>query len=129
MRGARHTPPHVCSRHSKTSHTPGEVGTGNTLTKVSIRIAMAAVGSHTHGHSPHGDLAMPPVSQAQRSAMRAAASGKSTLGIPKSVGADFSAADPGGKLPRRNKAKKKKSKAPKKSNFDFLAPRAGKDMM
>lgn len=42
---------------------------------------------------------MPPVSQAQRAAMRAAAAGHSTLGIPKSVGQDFSAADPGGKLP------------------------------
>lgn len=31
--------------------------------------------------------------------MRAAAAGNSTLGIPKSVGQDFSAADPGGKLP------------------------------
>lgn len=32
--------------------------------------------------------------------MRAAAAGKSTLGIPKSVGQDFSEADPGGKLPK-----------------------------
>jgi hypothetical protein len=31
--------------------------------------------------------------------MRAAASGNSTLGIPKSVGKEFSEADPGGKLP------------------------------
>lgn len=31
--------------------------------------------------------------------MRAAAAGHSTLGIPKSVGQDFSAADPGGALP------------------------------
>lgn len=41
----------------------------------------------------------PPVSQAQRAAMHAAAEGKSTLGIPKSVGEEFSEADPGGKLP------------------------------
>jgi hypothetical protein len=33
--------------------------------------------------------------------MRAAASGHSTLGIPKSVGQEFSKADPGGKLPKR----------------------------
>jgi len=33
--------------------------------------------------------------------MRAAAAGKSTLGIPKKVGAEFSAADKGGKLPEK----------------------------
>ena len=51
---------------------------------------------------------MPPVSQAQRKAMFAAASGKSTLGIPKKVGREFAAADMGGILPqkkRRNYAK------------------------
>jgi len=42
---------------------------------------------------------MPPVSQAQRGAMHAAAAGKSTLGIPKKVGKEFAEADPGGKLP------------------------------
>ncbi len=41
----------------------------------------------------------PPVSEAQRKAMWAAKSGNSTLGIPKSVGAEFAKADPGGKLP------------------------------
>lgn len=46
---------------------------------------------------------MPPVSQAQRAAMRAAASGHSTLGIPESVGKEFSEADPGGKLPKKVK--------------------------
>jgi len=51
---------------------------------------------------------MPPRSEAQRRAMRAAASGKSTLGIPKKVGAEYSAADVGGKLPK--KAPKKKGK-------------------
>jgi len=44
---------------------------------------------------------MPPVSQQQRKAMGAAAAGKSTLGIPKSVGKEFIAADKGGKLPKR----------------------------
>ncbi len=44
---------------------------------------------------------MPPVSQKQRKAMFAAASGHSTLGIPKSVGREFVNADPGGKLPAR----------------------------
>lgn len=42
---------------------------------------------------------MPPVSEAQRRAMFAAKAGKSTLGIPQKVGAEFAAADPGGKLP------------------------------
>ena len=46
-------------------------------------------------------LVMPPVSQRQRKAMFAAASGHSTLGIPRSVGREFANADPGGKLPLR----------------------------
>ncbi len=46
---------------------------------------------------------MPPVSQQQRKAMYAAKAGKSTLGIPKSVGAEFVKADKGGKLPRKVK--------------------------
>jgi hypothetical protein len=40
-------------------------------------------------------------SQAQRGAMYAAKAGKSTLGIPKSVGAEFVKSDTGGKLPKR----------------------------
>jgi|HubBroStandDraft_4_1064222.scaffolds.fasta_scaffold67322_2 hypothetical protein len=52
---------------------------------------------------------MPMESKAQMRAMYAAKEGKSTLGIPKSVGADFVAAGPAsGKLPER------KSKAPSK---------------
>jgi guanyl-specific ribonuclease Sa len=43
--------------------------------------------------------ANPPVSEKQRRAMRAAASGNSTLDIPKEVGEEFSEADPGGRLP------------------------------
>lgn len=50
---------------------------------------------------------MPPVSQAQRAAMHAAAEGKSTVGIPKKVGQEFDAADPGGELPE-HKGKKRK---------------------
>lgn len=46
---------------------------------------------------------MPPVSQAQRGAMAEAASGNSTLGIPKGVGKEFMDADAGGKLPRRKR--------------------------
>lgn len=42
---------------------------------------------------------MPPVSEKQRAAMHAAAHGKSTLGIPSSVGREFAESDPGGKLP------------------------------
>lgn len=48
---------------------------------------------------------MPPRSEAQRRAMGAAASGHSTLGIPKSVGQEFIAADPGGKLPKKKRKK------------------------
>jgi hypothetical protein len=47
---------------------------------------------------------MPSVSEAQRKAMFAASEGKSTLGIPKSVGKEFADADPGGKLPARKKS-------------------------
>lgn len=47
----------------------------------------------------HGLVTDPPVSEAQRKAMFAAKAGKSNLGIPKSVGAEFANADPGGKLP------------------------------
>ncbi len=39
---------------------------------------------------------MPPVSEKQRRAMYAAAAGRSTLGIPRSVGREFVAADKGG---------------------------------
>lgn len=49
---------------------------------------------------------MPPKSQAQRKAMHAAAAGKSTIGIPKSVGKEFSKADKGGKLPKRKRGGK-----------------------
>lgn len=49
---------------------------------------------------------MPPKSQAQRKAMRAAAAGRSTLGIPRKVGVEYSKADKGGKLPKRVKRKR-----------------------
>ncbi len=48
---------------------------------------------------------MPPRSEAQRKAMHAAAAGRSTIGIPKKVGKEFSSADKGGKLPRKVKKK------------------------
>jgi hypothetical protein len=46
---------------------------------------------------------MPPRSEAQRRAMRAAAAGDSTLGIPAKVGREYSKSDRGGKLPKRKK--------------------------
>lgn len=49
---------------------------------------------------------MPPVSEKQRRAMRAAAAGNSTIGIPQSVGEDYSKADKGGKLPEKKTSKK-----------------------
>jgi hypothetical protein len=39
--------------------------------------------------------------------MHAAAEGHSTLGIPKSVGKEFSEADKPGKLPKHKKAKRR----------------------
>lgn len=51
---------------------------------------------------------MPPASEKQRKAMASAAHGSSTLGIPKKVGREFIKADPGGKLPKKAKAKGKK---------------------
>jgi hypothetical protein len=44
---------------------------------------------------------VPAVSQAERGAMAEAADGKSKIGIPKKVGAEFMKADPGGKLPSK----------------------------
>lgn len=44
-----------------------------------------------------------PKSQAQRRAMYAAASGKSTIGIPAKVGREFVKGDKPGKLPRRSR--------------------------
>lgn len=43
---------------------------------------------------------MPMESQAQRGAMFEAAAGKSSIGIPQSVGAKFVAHDQGGSLPK-----------------------------
>ena len=50
---------------------------------------------------------MPMKSQSQRKAMRAAAAGKSTLGIPKRVAKEYVASDKGGKLPKATKAKRR----------------------
>ena len=52
---------------------------------------------------------MPPKSEAQRRAMRAAAAGNSKIGIPKKVGREYSKADKGGKLPNRRSAGKRRS--------------------
>lgn len=53
---------------------------------------------------------MPATSEKQRKAMGAAASGRSTLGIPARVGREFIKVDPGGKLPKKAKAPKAKRK-------------------
>lgn len=66
---------------------------------------------------------MPPVSERQRKAMHAAADGKSTIGITKKVGAEFSAADKGGKLPKTAKkmqASTKKRDAPNVGRGDRM---------
>lgn len=50
---------------------------------------------------------MPPVSQAQRRLMWAAANKKGGVdGVPQSVGKEFANADPGGKLPNKKKSRK-----------------------
>lgn len=54
------------------------------------------------------ELSKPPVSEAQRKAMWAAAKGHSNLGIPKSVGKEFADADAGGKLPMHKEEKEYK---------------------
>lgn len=63
---------------------------------------------------------MPMQSEQQRKAMHAAASGKSTLGIPKKVGREFVDADEGGKLPKRagqyDLPKSSRAMPPKKVN-------------
>lgn len=56
---------------------------------------------HLPQNSSVRELELPPVSEKQRRAMQAAAHGKSTIGIPKKVGKEFSSADPGGKLPKQ----------------------------
>ena len=57
-----------------------------------------------------GESTMPPKSEKQRRAMAAAAHGKSNIGIPKSVGQEFMAADKGGKLPMKKGFKGKSKK-------------------
>jgi hypothetical protein len=49
-----------------------------------------------------------PKSQKQRGAMHAAAEGRSTLGIPKKVGAEFVKGDKPGKLPKQVKPPRKR---------------------
>ena len=53
---------------------------------------------------------MPMRSQQQRKAMYSAASGKSTLGIPRKVAKEFVASDKPGKLPKRAPKPKEKRK-------------------
>jgi hypothetical protein len=70
---------------------------------------------------------MPIKSQAQRGAMYAAAQGKSTLGIPKSVGAEFVKSDKPGKLPAYKKptAKEKPSGNPRFPPLAGMAKKGG----
>jgi hypothetical protein len=65
---------------------------------------------------------MPMKSQAQRGAMYAAKAGKSTLGIPKSVGAEFVKSDTGGKLPKRKKDTRNYAKGGPVFDFDDQPP-------
>jgi hypothetical protein len=64
---------------------------------------------------------MPPVSEAQRRLMFAAANKKSGAGgVPQSVGKEFTNADPGGKLPAHEDAKAKRR------HVLYNHPRSGK---
>lgn len=72
---------------------------GHISSHPTLKAAKAAAEVHAQGMGKSESLSKPPVSQAQREAMGAAASGHSTLGIPKSVGKEFIDADKGGKLP------------------------------
>ena len=65
---------------------------------------------------------MPPVSQKQRAAMAAAASGKSNIGIPRKVGKEFIAADKGGKLPAYKEEKGEKRKDNERRESNHYAP-------
>lgn len=73
-------------------------------------VAHGNVIMHTMSQIPPGTIAFrsggpefvdPPVSQAQRRAMRAAASGHSKLGIPQKVGKEFTKNDHAHNLPER----------------------------
>jgi hypothetical protein len=78
---------------------------------------------------------MPVVSKAQNAAMHAAKEGNSTLGIPQSVGEEFTAGQQPGALqglPERvkKKAKKKSNKKPKRSQRNGqISERAAARMM
>lgn len=71
---------------------------GPTYADTVARMPQGVINTHGGYNDPGVD---PPVSEAQRRAMRAAAAGHSKIGIPRSVGREFSNADPGGKLPER----------------------------
>lgn len=53
---------------------------------------------------------MPPKTERQRRAMHAAASGKSTIGIPRKVAREFVSKDKSGKLPARSQKHKRGKK-------------------
>ena len=64
---------------------------------------------------------MPAVSKAQNAAMHAAAEGKSTLGIPKSVGQEFTSGQAPGSV-RRLPARVKDGKPKPRKPFGSFAP-------
>jgi hypothetical protein len=106
------------------------------LTVVKEEGDMEKKGQEIVDYSPNGQwkiskgeiLEKPPVSEAQRKAMRAAAAGKSNLDIPKSVGKDFSESDPGGKLPEKvGKAETKVGKVTETMDQDVYEPRGKHD--
>lgn len=75
-------------------------------------------------HNGQWDLKKAPVSEAQRKAMGAAASGHSNLGIPKNVGKEYIDKDPGGKLPEKANKAEDCYKADKESHSVFTMQHA-----
>jgi hypothetical protein len=74
---------------------------------------LVSFGTKADRERPRKNEFMPAKSQAQAKAMFAAAEGKSTLGIPQSVGAEFTAAEKPGsikKLPARVANMKKRGR-------------------
>ena len=86
---------------------------------------MQALSEKIEGLEKAEILSKPPVSEAQRRAMGAAAGGNLTLDIPKKVGKEFIDADKGGKLP----AKKTQKKEMSEESSEESSAEASKDMV
>ena len=68
------------------------------------------IAPRTNAYAPGAN--MPSVSRKQQKAMHAAASGNSTIGIPKSVGSEYAKADKAAAKPRRKTGLKAWTRSP-----------------